>query len=382
MVHDKRLRWSNVTFLAAFALTLWLFLKVVAPFWIPILLAASGAIVLSPINEWLVKKLGGRRHLASTLSLVGTALLLLAPTAYISYRLVQEAIPLFRRLATSLGPGGVSSILEGRVPDPLAHLLQKFPVTGIENQIASALDNVAGWLSTAAAAVPAAAAGVLSDGFLVLVVLYAFFVRGPALTEMIISTVPMNHRYSRRIMDTISTGIRSIFVASFLTALIQGVVGFIGFKIAKVPYAIPLAALMAFFSFIFSLVPVLGTGLVWVPAAIWLFVSGHRIAGIFLAVWGILVIGTVDNFVKPLFTQGPLALPPSMVFVTLFGGIVAFGPVGAILGPLIAALAALFVRMWREDFLPSIGFAPGTNGGPKGGPSGGEAGEKPVGEVT
>lgn len=374
MAIDNRTRWSNVTFLVAFAVTIWLLYKVVAPFAIPLVLAVSGAIILSPINEWLVRKLGGRRHLASILSMIATILLLLAPTAYIGYRLVQEAIPLIRRLADVLGPGGFSSILEGKIPDSLQPFLARIPITGIEGQIASALDNVAGWLSTAATAIPSAAAGALTDGFLLLVILYALFVRGPALTNQIVATVPMKQSYTRRIMGTISVGIRSIFVASFLTAIIQGVVGYIGFIIAGVPYAIPLAAVMAFFSFVFSLVPILGTGLVWVPASIALFFSGHRIAGIFLALWGILVIGTVDNFVKPLFTKGPLQLPPSVVFVTLFGGIVTFGPVGAILGPLIAALAALFVRMWREDFLPSIGFERGHPAPGKGPDEGGQGG--------
>jgi predicted PurR-regulated permease PerM len=109
--------------------------------------------------------------------------------------------------------------------------------------------------------------------------------------------------------------------------------------------------MMAFFSFVFSLVPVLGSGLVWGPAGLWLIFTGRLWAGVFIIAYGALVLGSVDNIIKPFLTKGSLRLPPALVFVSIFGGLAAFGAIGAIIGPLVAAAAGAFIRMWRVDFL-------------------------------
>ncbi|MGA9521612.1 MAG: AI-2E family transporter, partial [Myxococcaceae bacterium] len=158
-------------------------------------------------------------------------------------------------------------------------------------------------------------------------------------------------RHTRSLLETIGAAIRAVFAASFITAVIQFGLGWAAFAIVGVPYALPLAAIMAFFSFVFSLVPVLGSGLVWVPVGVGLVIGGRPAAGIFILAWGLLVLGSVDNVVKPLYAKSALQLSPLLVFVTLFGGIAVLGPIGALIGPLVAALAAAFLRIWTTEFL-------------------------------
>src|SRR5690606_6763864 len=124
--------------------------------------------------------------------------------------------------------------------------------------------------------------------------------------------------------------------------------------IVGLPEALAWAALMAFFSILFSLVPILGTGLVWVPVAVWLFVQGRWIAGLFILGWGLFVLGSVDNVIRPPITRATGSLHPLLVLLTVFGGLSFFGPIGAILGPLVGAVAAAFLRVWIRDVRPQL----------------------------
>lgn len=347
-------RWSTATFLALFLLAFLLLWKVVRPYVLVIALALFITVVLGPVHEKLVRFLGGRRSLASALAVFGTVLLVLTPTAYFIFRLVQESGPAIEAASRWLGPAGIPGLLQGHLPPGLSSFLDRLPIENLDNRLREALQRTSKWIGGAAAAVPALGAELFTDTFVFLASLYAFFLRGPALARSVVEIVPMHRRYTRDLLGGLAQGMRSLIAAKFLTAVIQGFIGFIGFKIVGMPFAIGLSALMAFASFVFSLIPLLGTGMVWVPASVWLFLTGHPWSALFLLAWGFLVIGTVDNFVNPLFTQGALQLPASVVLVTIFGGITAFGPLGALFGPLIGSLFGAFLRIWRQDFLPEV----------------------------
>jgi predicted PurR-regulated permease PerM len=354
---EKRARWSGPTFFVGFATILVLLLWISLEFLMALSLAISGAILLSQPNEWLAAKLGGRRWLAGLLMSVATFVVIVGPLTMMGVVLVQEAVPLVDRLVTHFGNGRISALLQEAIPERLEGLVS---IGDINEQLRQNLASIASRMAGFLTAVPGIAANLLVDGFITFIALYVYFVRGPQLYEAIVEATPMERRYTRKLLDTTAAAIRTVFVASFITALIQFVLAYVAFRFVGVPYALVLSAVMAFFSFIFSLVPILGSGMVWGPLAVILFVGGRPFAGIFIALWGLLVIGSVDNIVKPLYTKGQLELSPLLVFITLFGGIAVFGPIGALIGPMIAALAAAFLRIWTTEFLTDATPLPRT----------------------
>jgi predicted PurR-regulated permease PerM len=100
-----------------------------------------------------------------------------------------------------------------------------------------------------------------------------------------------------------------------------------------------------------ALVPVVGTGLIWVPISILLVLSGKVREGLFLAAWGAVVVGMVDNFIRPRLCGSRMTLHPLLVFLSMFGGVAVFGMMGMLVGPLIASLFMAMVRIYRRDFL-------------------------------
>jgi predicted PurR-regulated permease PerM len=129
--------------------------------------------------------------------------------------------------------------------------------------------------------------------------------------------------------------------------------------LAGVPHAVVWGAAMV----IAALVPVVGTGLVWVPISLLLMLSGKVGAGLFLAAWGSLVVGMIDNFIRPRLCGSRMALHPLIVFLSMFGGVAVFGVIGMLVGPLIASFFMAMVRIYRRDFLglttPAVYESPG-----------------------
>jgi predicted PurR-regulated permease PerM len=160
----------------------------------------------------------------------------------------------------------------------------------------------------------------------------------------------------QRLLELAGKTVRSVVYGILGTALAQGVVAGIGFLIAGVPGAL----LLALLTFFLSLVPV-GPPLVWIPASIWLFNQGHTGWGVFMIIWGVAVISSVDNFVKPwLISQGS-NLPFILILFGVLGGALAFGFIGVFLGPTLLAVGFKLIQEWAvisSDGTSPIAAAP------------------------
>lgn len=362
MNDDRRARWSLPTFLVAAGGVLLVLGWISVRFLLPLALAVSAAVVLARVNERVVRLLRGRRGLAALLMTVATFIGVFAPLIIVLILLLNAALPLIDRGVELFTSGQMWDGLRGLMPEQVERLVNPEEVRA---QLGRSLAGLGAGVAATLAAVPAFMANLLIDGFVAFLALFVYFARGPQITEAIVEATPMERRHTRALLDTLGTAIRTVYAASFITALIQFALGYVGFRIVGTPFALGLAAMMAFFSFIFSLVPVLGSGLVWGPVGITLLVTGRPIAGAFILAWGIVVLGSVDNIVKPLYAKGQMQLSPLLVFITLFGGVAVFGPVGALLGPLVAALAAGFLRIWTTEFLPDSKTLPRGGAGLK-----------------
>ena len=132
----------------------------------------------------------------------------------------------------------------------------------------------------------------------------------------------------------------------FLTALVQGTLGGIGFVVAGIPNALFWGTAIA----VFSLVPVFGTSIVWFPAGVLLLASQSWFGGIFLLAWGFGVVSTVDNLIRPYLIGGKAKMHQLLMFLAVFGGIFAFNLIGVIIGPLVLTLFFAFLHIYESEY--------------------------------
>ena len=321
----------------------------------PFISAMLWAVVLSvsswPVYGKLLKWTGNRRTLASLLMLLGMLLILLAPFVIVGVTLADNvtALTTATRKWVEAGP-----------PAP-PEWLNKVPVVGakaveswqsLASDTGKLLEKTKEWIQPVSASLLKGGL-MLGHGLLELAlsIFIAFFLfrHGVTAAKHLTTAVGrISGEQGERLLTVAGKTVRGVVYGILGTALAQAVLLGIGLFIAGVPGA----ALLALLTFFFSVVPVVGTGLVWIPAAIWLFNQGSTGWGIFMIVWG-LGVGNVDNVIKPwLISQGS-DMPFILIFFGVLGGALAFGFIGIFLGPTLLAVGYRLVEEWMSANVPS-----------------------------
>jgi predicted PurR-regulated permease PerM len=321
------------------------------PLWAPLVLAAWVAVMARPLMLRVAKATGGRHRAAGALVVV-LVMLIFVPIAASTVSLSRGAIELGQNLLRSHGAkSALISIVSGGGGDAPAGPAAAGADIGLLQSPAKifALLQEHG---AQAAQIVGGIAGAATEALLALFVfvysVYVFLVDGPAMYDWLEKHAPLELEHTRRLVAAfVETG-RGLFVGVGLTGLAQGIVSTITYFALGVPRALVLGLLTC----IASLIPSVGTALVWVPVAIGLALAGKTTAAIVMAAVGVLVIGTVDNVMRPVFARfGNLELSTYVLLTSIFGGLAIFGAWGFILGPLFARLAKEALIMARVDRL-------------------------------
>ena len=181
-------------------------------------------------------------------------------------------------------------------------------------------------------------------GIALMLVLLFFFLRdGDVMIARARALIPLDETHKERLFSHLSGITRAIVFGTSMTALLQGLVLGIGFAICGLPSPVVFGVLGA----LFAMLPLGGTALVWIPAALWLFVDGRWGFGIFMLIWGLLLAGA-DNFLKPLLISGRAPVSTLVVFIGVLGGMSAFGAIGLIAGPLVLSLSLALIEFAEE----------------------------------
>jgi len=328
------------------ALALWLAWLVVRPFASLLFLAAVAAVALSPLQGWIGSRLRLRRSTAALLVTLAALVAVVGPVAGIGAVIVHQAIDGVRWLAQTLGEKGLSELV-ARLPEwargPAQEGLGRLPhgVTELETLVSRALGG--GAVSTVGGVLQATGT-VLASLLLFFVALFFLLSDGGDLVDWLKATLPLPAGKAAVLLGFLRRVTLSVVVSTLATSGVQSVLAFVGYSIAGVPFALFFAA-ATFFS---SLIPVVGTALVWAPLAILRLATGHPMAAAFLAAWGAFVVGMADNVVKPLLMRRGVDFPVGVVLFALLGGLAAFGPVGLVAGPLSVALLVAVAQAWSE----------------------------------
>jgi predicted PurR-regulated permease PerM len=310
------------------------------------------AAALSHTNEWLADKLGGRRKLATTISTLLVLIMLMIPITIIAVVIVGETIDAYAYLREMFESGGVSGLVDGllgRLPDwleqPLHEVFEQLPIeASLGDQAVAGGKMAAGLLGS----VLSQASNLVFDIVLTLIALHTLLLHGHTMVGWIerVSPLPETGELLAESRRASGFAIRS----SFVTALLQGVVAMIGFAIASVPNPLFFGVLTFFAAFI----PSVGTALITFPMIGLLVLSGYVWQPIFLGVWSLVAIGLIDNLVHPWLIRDGMHFNGVAIFFALVGGLLMFGGIGLIVGPLALAFFLAMIRFARRDLSPIV----------------------------
>ncbi len=337
-------RWFLVALMAvALALTA----AVARPFFTAFFVAAVLAAALAAPMRRVTRLLGGRRRLAA-LFMTGTVVVaVLGPVGALGAVLVKdvvEAIGWVRQALQSEGIAGLVGRLPAALQGPAQRALAEVPHGAQEIQ--DFVTSQAGRAASAVGAVLGTTGSLLLQTVLMLIAFFFLLVDGATLVEWVKEAIPLKRGQAAELLEEFRRVTVAVIVSTFATAAVQTLAAFLGYLVARVPNA----TFFALVTFLLALVPAVGATVVVVALALLQFFTGHRAGGIFLAVWGLGVVGLMDNVVKPLFMKGGMEIHGAVVFFALIGGIAAFGPVGLVAGPLAVSFLIAVVRMYRRDY--------------------------------
>jgi predicted PurR-regulated permease PerM len=329
--------------------TVLLLALVVRPLASALFMAAVLAGVLAPLHARLAARVGGRSRLAAGAFVLAVAVLLAGPVVALVVFLAQEGKDALRFVAEAVRSEAVTSLL-AKLPESL----QRLATDGIArlldlDQMAERQIGAQG--GRAAAAVWAAASATGSMLFAVAMMLIAFYfllVQGRELVSWLDEVLPLRPGYTPELLAEFKKVSFSVIVSTVITSSVQAVAALAGYLISRVPHPVFFAAVTFFVAF----VPALGAASVCLFAAAILYLTGHPYASLFLAVWGVAVVGLVDNVIKPLLIKAGMEMQSAVVFFALIGGLRAFGAIGLVIGPLVVALFLALLRIYRRDFRP------------------------------
>ncbi|HEY5263954.1 MAG TPA: AI-2E family transporter [Steroidobacteraceae bacterium] len=319
-----------------------------APFVASMTWAAFLAFLLYPLNLRLRRRFAGHSVAAGVLTVLAPVTILL-PLSALSIDFVAQASVLLHKLQKATAGLDIKSFSD----------LQHFPLIAganswLEAHAGISAEQVQGWLVSGTREVLQRAAslggwvflGALGSllGFAIMLFLLFFFLRdGDAMVARARRLIPLDETRKERLFRQLSGVTRAIVYGTTLTALAQGVLIGIAFAIAGLPSPVVFGVLAA----LLSMLPVGGAAFVWVPAMLWLFFDGRWGYGIFMLIWGLL-LGGLDNVLRPLLISGRARISTLAVFVGVLGGIPAFGAIGIIAGPVVISLALALIEFAEE----------------------------------
>jgi predicted PurR-regulated permease PerM len=319
-------------------------LYVMAPFMAAILFAACVVISSWPMYQRLLRRLQQRRTLAATTMTLTLTLLVLIPIALVGYHLADNVTRLFEQLRVIIDSGEIAP----------PGWIRNIPLVGtyIDNYLRELIGSREQMMALARRMLEpgrhylAVSGIVLGTGIaqMALAAFVAFFFYRDGETLLRAITVVMGRVMGENgphILRTVSQTVRGVMYGLLGTALAQALVAALGFAIAGVP-AVPLLSVLVF---VLSLIPV-GPPIVWGGAALWLFGQGENGWGIFMLIWGTLLISGVDNVVKPMLISRGSSLPFLLTLLGVLGGVLAFGFVGIFIGPTLLAVGYSLLSDW------------------------------------
>ncbi len=351
MANAFKIETKHWTLIVALAVAAYACYGLIAPYIGSIVLAFIISLLMFPLHERIEQRFLAYPNFAATLSCLFLTVIIIIPLLFVAITILRQGVVSFGNLYSWVTQGGAKEIFElPLIQNSLHKLGEWLPFESIEPQ--QVISRIATTVSGFSAEMISMSSKILGDitgiiiNFLLMIFVLFFLLRDH---EKIIQTLrhvlPLSRSQEDTLLNEVEKVAKSAVLGSFLTALAQGIVG--GFAMWLVGFAgLFWGGMMAFASFI----PVVGTALIWLPAVGYLCLSGEWQWGIFLALWGIFVVGSIDNLLRPLLMKGNSGMNTLLIFFSLIGGLQVYGLMGLIYGPIIFAVTLVLFRMYETEF--------------------------------
>ncbi|MEX0409069.1 AI-2E family transporter [Aquibium sp. LZ166] len=334
-IEDQAFLWLLLLTSVAFGVIVW-------PYFGAVLWGVIAAIIFLPVQRRL-SRATGRPGFAAIVTVVLTVLLVIVPLLLIASSLALEATTLYENIQSGqvdLGQilRGIIDGIPGWMKEPLA-ALDLTSLDAIRDRLSETFTQFLQVLVSRALIVGQSTLEFFVGIGVMLYLLFFLLRDGAGLTRRIKRAIPLRSRQRDALLEKFAVVVRATVRGSLLVAALQGALGGLIFWLLGIHAPVLWAVLMAFL----ALLPLVGSGLVWVPVAIYLLVSGAVLKGLVLIAFGMLVIGLVDNLLRPYLVGKSTRMPDYVVLISTLGGISVFGLNGFVIGPMIAAM---FIAVW------------------------------------
>jgi predicted PurR-regulated permease PerM len=350
MLENPDLSANRIVLLLALGVALFASYRLVEPFLQPIVLAILVGMLAHPVHLRINRLMKNRESASALVSCLALCLLILVPMLGLLAAVLDQGITYSLSAKEWASSDGVQNLLSKpwvvKIQSALVAIL---PEGTLEPEnIRSRAMALASSMGGTFASVSTKMLGSITSFFLnfVLLLFVLFFVLRDhnRLLAFLRRALPLSRTQEDILFREVREVSKSALLGSLLTAVTQGIAGGIALWLVGFP-ALFWGTVMAFT----SLIPFVGTAIIWVPAAIFLAVNGEIGWAIFMVAWGALVIGSIDNFLRPLFMQGA-SMNTVVVFFSLLGGLQVFGLMGLVYGPLIFSIALVLFKIYEEEF--------------------------------
>lgn len=317
------------------------FIWLLQPFFAPIFWACAIAIIFYPVQQKLLRRLPERRNLTALITLLGCMVIVVLPIIFIVTSAINEGVGFYQKLESGeLDPTQKIEEIQDSFPK-IEHFLQGFGIElgNVKDKIADAAVSSGKFLAKHTLSIGQNAFSFLLNLCLMLYLTFFMLRDGNKLVDLLIRALPLGDARERLLFTKFAEVTRATVKGNLVIAVVQGTLGGFIFWALGIPGALLWGVSMA----IVSLIPAVGPALIWAPAAIYLFVTGHTVDALVLTGFGAIVIGLVDNILRPILVGRDTQMPDYLVLLSTLGGLAIFGINGFIVGPLVAAL---FMAFW------------------------------------
>jgi predicted PurR-regulated permease PerM len=332
------------------------FVWLLTPFIASVFWAMVLAILFAPLNRWLLRHVPSWPNVAAFLTLLATVLIALLPLIWVGRSVLSEVFVLYQQVQTGrLAIGEQFELAYKGLPDVAKHWLASLgfdDIAAVKAQISLVSAQAVRLVGNRALNIGQNTFMLVVEVAIMLYLLFFLLRDGGKLAELVRQAIPLEDHQKEQFLGKLATVVRATIKGNVAVAVAQGFLGGLVFWLMGIPSPTLWGTLMA----VLSLLPAVGAGLVWGPVAIYFFATGSIGSAVFLASYGVLVIGMVDNVLRPLLVGKDVKMPDYLVLISTLGGLVLFGLSGFIAGPLIAAL---FLVAW--DLFMAMGLNRGKS---------------------
>ena len=343
VLKDQMRELEDKTLLLLIAAVSLMFGWILRPFYGAVLWATVFAILFAPLHRQVLSSMPRWRNLASVATLLIIVVMVILPVTTLVDLLLAEATAVYKGMQSGeLSLGLDFQQIREALPALATSLLDRLGLGNLgalRERLSTLLLQSGQFLAGQAINIGQTTVDLVISFFLMLYLLYFLLRDGDGLSSRLSQAIPLRGDQQRALMSKFTVTIRATVKGSLVVALVQGALGGLIFWALGIRAPLLWAALMA----VLSLLPVVGTGLVWVPVALYFLVTGAVWQGLLLIAYGVLVIGLVDNVLRPVLVGNDTKIPDYVVLISTLGGLATFGANGLVIGPVVAAM---FIAGW------------------------------------